>query len=291
MVRIGGSDAAAACGVDPHRSRVMAWAEMTGRAERERTEAMEWGTALQPVVFAELERRGFELVPAPADDLRDPERPWLGGHVDGFVNLEGERGVLEIKTGSWWTGKEWAEKVGAPAGYIVQCHHYLHLTGRPVALLACLVGGQRLETRIVERDDLLLARILELEADFLNHVVSDTPPAPDGSTSTEDAIKTLHPNGDETRVRLTGQSWADLLELRQRREQRAELKRQTAELEQRIKLAMGDATEAVSPYDEVVVRWRNVSRTSLDTKALRETLPTIYGEYATTSTSRRFEVL
>lgn len=37
---IGGSEAAAAAGIDPHRSRVGLWLEKTGRVEREETEAM-----------------------------------------------------------------------------------------------------------------------------------------------------------------------------------------------------------------------------------------------------------
>ena len=93
LEKIGGSEAAAACGVDPHTSRIMLWAEKTGKVEREQSEAMRWGNLLQPVVYAELEAREWEVMPAPDDEGVHPDLPWLTGHVDGYVNVDGERGV------------------------------------------------------------------------------------------------------------------------------------------------------------------------------------------------------
>jgi putative phage-type endonuclease len=288
--RIGGSEAAAACGVDPHRSRIMQWAIKTGRAQAEQTEAMYWGERLQSPVADALMERGWEVMPAPADEGVHPDYPWLVGHVDGYVNIGGERGVLEIKTGSSWTVKDWRDNIGAPIAYVIQCQHYLELTGLDVALLACLVGGQRLETRIVHRDDELIRIMLNLEGTFLDFVARDVPPPPDGSDSAGDAIKALYPEGVDRSVRLMGDDWTAFKELRQRREQLAEVKAQVAELQQRIELAMGDAVEAYSPFDTRVATYRNVSRSQLDTKALRQDHPALADEYTVKQTTRRFTV-
>jgi putative phage-type endonuclease len=288
-VQIGGSEAASACGVDQYRSRVMLWAEKTGRVEREPSEAMRWGNLLEPVVFAELERRGFNVAPGLAETMRDDERPWLTGHPDGFAEIDGEPALLEIKTAGAWAGREWREDAGAPLAYLVQVHHYFELTGYALALLAVLIGGQRLETRVVHRDDAALSLILEQEADFLGYVQRDSPPPPDGSVSAGESLARLYPRSDSSQVvRLDQREWADYKALKARREQLATVERQAAELEQRLKLAMGEAETAISPYDDVCAKWTSYDRTTLDSKALRKALPAIASEYSTTKTLRRF---
>src|SRR6266536_6700739 len=111
--KIGGSEAASACGVDPFRSRIMLWAEKTGRVERPETEAMKWGKLLEPVVFQELERQGYDVMPAPDVEWSHDSFARIVGHVDGFVALDGERAVLEIKTASPFAAHDWHSDAGA----------------------------------------------------------------------------------------------------------------------------------------------------------------------------------
>jgi putative phage-type endonuclease len=286
---IGGSEAAAACGLDPWRSRVMLWAEKTGRIERDDSEPASWGRLLQPVICGELERRGWEVSPAPPDGFRDEERPWMTGHPDGFTEVERVPGVLEVKTAGAWAGREWHEEAGAPLAYLVQLQHYFALTGYDVGLLACLVGGQRLETRVVHRDDTAIGRMIELEAAFLEYVKSDSPPPPDGSASAADALAALYPESRPgSVVRLDKRGWAEYRALKARREQRAAIDRQVAELEQRLKARIGEAEAAISPHDEICARWTSYERTALDTKLLRKSLPHIADQYSETKTLRRF---
>lgn len=288
---LGGSEAAAACGLDPYRSRLALWAEKTGRLVAERTEAMRWGTLLEPVIVAELQERGWEYEPAPAGGLRDDGRPWLVGHPDGFTEWQGWPALLEVKTAGAWAAREWREGAGAPLAYLLQCHHYLELTGYSYALLVCLVGGQRLETRIVNRDDTVIAAMLGLEEAFLDHVRTDEPPPPDGSESAAEALAHLYPHSDASRtVRLDRDGWREWETLKRRREQRTALDRQIAELEQRLKARMGDAETAIGPHDELAARWTSYERTSLDTAALRQEVPSIAAEYETTKTIRRLTI-
>jgi predicted phage-related endonuclease len=284
---IGGSEAASACGVDPYRSRIMLWAEKSGRVEREQAEHMLWGNLLEPVIFAELERRGYEVMPAPADGFREG---WLTGHPDGFIPIDGEAGILEVKTAGAWSAQAWHEEAGAPLPYLMQLHHYFALTSREVGLLACLVGGQRLELRTVERDDAVIARMLELEGEFLDYLKRDEPPPPNGSDSANDALRALYPEGGGGVVRLDKAHWKIKRELDGLREQEEAIKRQKAEREQRLKAFMGDAEEAISPFDTPACKWTAYERTSLDTKALKAARPEVYSEFATTKTLRRFTV-
>jgi putative phage-type endonuclease len=288
---IGGSEAAAACGVDPYRSRVMLWAEKTGRVTRETSEAAHWGTVLQPLIAEELERRGWPTMPAPADGYRDDDRSWLVGHPDGFTEVDGLAAILEIKTAGAWAGRDWNDGGAAPIPYLLQLQHYFELTGYSVGLLACLVAGQRLETRIVYRDDAVIETMLGLEATFRDFVVRDTPPPPDGSESAAAALAALYPASVAGEVvRLTGDEWVEFRTLKARREQRDTIGRQVDELEQRLKARMGDAAEAISPHDEVVARWTSYERTTIDTKALRNQRPDIAAEYSTAKTLRRLTI-
>jgi len=289
---LGGSVAASAAGIDPYRSRVMAWAELTGRVSREPSEAMEWGTRLEPVIDGAMSERGYELLPAPADGFTDPARPWLIGHPDGFAALSGERVVYERKTMGQWAHRANGSGAAVPLPYQAQAQVYMHLTDLPRTLVATLVGGQRLEVGTVERDDRAIAALLERLADFRDHLRRDKPPAPDGSDSARAAVIALFPEAQEAKVyRLTRDEWTLVRELRALREQAATIAEQIQERENVLKLAMGDAEHAISPHDTDALRWTNVRVARVDTTALRAQRPEIAAEYEKVTTTRRFTLL
>src|SRR5205823_9361390 len=107
------------------------------------------------------------------------------------AELGGEAALLDIKTAGQWTAGGWRNDSGAPLRYLLQLRHYFELTGYSVALLAVLIAGQRLETRIVHRDDAVIERMLDLEGEFIEHLRSETMPAPDGSESAGKVLRDL----------------------------------------------------------------------------------------------------
>ena len=294
-VTIGGSSAAAACGIDPRRSRIGLWCELTGRMERRETEAMRWGTLLEPLIVEQLVELGFvsAYTTTSYDDepTTDARHPWLVGHPDGYVQLgeDNEWALLEVKTAGSWSAREWADDA-VPLPYVAQVQTYLHLTGLERALLACLVGGQKLELRTVTRDDRAIARMLALMEEFVGYVERDEPPPPDDSESARDALAALYPGVKGERVRLLGEDWQTYRELVARREQEAAVKAQRVALENRLKARMGDATEAISPWDDVVLRWTPSTRTALDTAKVRAEFPEVYDACKQTTETRRFSV-
>jgi putative phage-type endonuclease len=145
---IGGSDAAAACGVDPFRSRVALFAEKVSGLGREDTEQTLWGKRLEPVIADVLAETGRVILPAPEEGFRHPVRPWMVAHPDAFTEKNGERGIVEIKTAGHWTAAQWHDG-DTPTGYMVQVHHNMAVTGDSWALLACLLAGQQLVIREV----------------------------------------------------------------------------------------------------------------------------------------------
>ena len=286
---LGGSDAAAAAGIDPHRSRIMLWAELTGRVSREPTEAMEWGTRLEPVIDAVMVERGYEVLPAPAEGFSDPERPWLVGHPDGFSPVRAVRAVYERKTMGQWAHRANGSGTAVPLPYQAQAQIYMHLTGLDSALFATLVGGQRLDVGTVARDDTTIAVLLDRMADFREYVRRDRPPPPDGSDSAKAAVIALFPDAQESKMyRLTKGEWELCRELRALKEQVATIEGQIAARENVLKLAMGDAEHAISPHDTDALHWRNVRSARVDTKALRAAHPAIAAEFEKVTTTRRF---
>jgi putative phage-type endonuclease len=288
---IGGSEAAAAAGIDPYRSRTMLWLEKSGRFERPESDAMRWGTLLEPVIRAELARQGFEPS-ATVAELTDSDRPWLRGTPDGFATLRGETALLEIKTVGAFAhrGDQW-DADAIPIAYAAQIQHYLHLTGLGRCLLAVLVGGQRLETREVARDDRAIAGLLALEEQFwTEYLVPDRQP-PVGAHD-RDTVNFLHPTVTPGRVvRLDREHYGLLAELHARRAQLAAIEAQKDELENRLKDFMGDAETALSPNDDEVLRWSSYTARRIDSAALKASRPDVYDAFAVAKPSRRFNVL
>jgi putative phage-type endonuclease len=288
---IGGSEAAAAAGIDPHRSRVALWLEKTGRVERPETEAMRWGTLLEPVIMQELFERGWQVDPYKGD-VGDTERPWLTGHPDGIVYHDDEPGVwlLEVKTVGQWAKREWNGE--PPAAYVAQVQHYLHLTGLNRALLAVLVGGQKLELTTIERNQRAIDLLLMLEEQFYGFLQRDELPPPDGSDSAREAINAYFAEGTPGRAyRFDKDGMSLYRELVTRREQEKAVKVQRVAIENRIKALMGDAEVALSPHDDELIRWPTVSSTRVDVTALRAEHPEIAERFGKTTTTRRFEAL
>jgi putative phage-type endonuclease len=256
---VGGSEAAAACGVNPYESRVMLWARKTGKLPPvQESEAMTWGKRLEQTIFETL-LQDYGMNIWKGGEFRDESRPWMIGHTDAFVrDLDSPATVVDIKTTSGWGSAAWAEG-DAPTQYIVQLHHYMHLTGLDDGLLACLVGGQRLELRHVPRDDRIIDLMLAAEEEFVGFCERDEPPPPVGSDSDAEALRGMFGGGGE-RVRFDKQTLALVAELRERSRQLEVVKRQHAELKQAVQLAMGDAETAVDLNGETVAKWTTYQR-------------------------------
>lgn len=294
---IGGSDAAAAAGIHPHVSRVALWLEKTGRVERRETEAMRWGTALEPLILDALMDRGWALESPLWNDegYRDKERPWLVGHLDSFGTLDPlsadpqSRVVVEVKTANLWAARSWD---GPPLEYVAQCQVYMHLTGLNRALLAVLVGGQRLELHEIDRDERAIRLLLGRLEDFYGYLVRDVPPPPDGSDSSRDALLAMFPQAREgERVRLDASHELTYKTLRTRRRQRDVLDGQITKLENELKAFMGDAETAITRHDAEAVHWRTTHTRRFDVSRFKSDHPALHAEYLAETTTRRFTVV
>jgi predicted phage-related endonuclease len=103
-----------------------------------------------------------------------------------------------------------------------------------------------LDIHRVERDDSLIARLIDLERLFWDYVVSDTPPPADGSVSSYLALRCLYPADDGQSVDFTDDRRLSdaFTELKAIRQSIAEQETVEAQLKQTLQQAMGDASRA-----------------------------------------------
>ncbi|WP_170230195.1 YqaJ viral recombinase family nuclease [Aneurinibacillus danicus] len=286
---ISGSDVGAICGVDKHKSAIAVYLEKIGQdVEREDTEAMHFGRLLEEVVAEEFTRRtGYKLQRCNAI-LQHPEKEWVMGNIDRLI-LEPERGngILEIKTASEYMRKEWEEN-GIPEAYRLQLQWYLYITGLTWGAFAVLIGGNTFHYQIVKRDDELIALSVQICEHFWhNHVLTGIPPLPDGSEAAADLLASMYPEGEADSVTVLPDEAEELItRWEQASRDIEEAEERKREAENRLKALIG--RHEIGITGEHRVSWKNISRRTVDVKALKEKRPEIYEEFIRPTTMRRF---
>ena len=295
---IGGSDAAAAVGLNPYKSQLELWLEKTGRDAQLRkpdpddeTQPIYWGTLLEPIVAAHYTKRTGNRVRRVNAVLRHREIPFMLANIDREVVGNDDVAILECKTAGINGARLWRD--GVPEYVQLQVQHQLAVTGKAAGDVAVLICGQEFQVHRIERDDALIARLIELEARFWRYVETDIPAPADGSDSAASALQCLYPRDtgqtvDFTEDRSLSAAFADLVTVRAEIAGRATLE---AQLKQSIQQAMGEATKAKFETGEVTWK-RSKDGRGLDTEKLLQDQPDLLERYPLTKPgSRRFLIL
>ncbi len=149
MTGIGGSDAAAICGLDPYKTPLRVWAEKTGKIPAaEQNEAMWRGIMLEPVVIAMYRlTTGAPVKQAPM--LRHKAHEFMLAHLDGLIPPtaeDAEPGVLEAKTANSRMARLWddpdADGDRIPQQYMVQVQHNMAVADLPYADVPVLIADE-----------------------------------------------------------------------------------------------------------------------------------------------------
>ncbi|KDR32794.1 YqaJ viral recombinase family protein [Caballeronia zhejiangensis] len=293
---IGGSDAAAAVGLSPYQSMLELWLVKTGRDANlpkpdpdDTTEPVYWGTILEPIVAASYTKQTGNRVRRVNAVLQHPTVPWMLANVDREVLGNRDVQLLECKTAGEFGTRLWRD--GVPEYVTLQVQHQLAVSGKQAADVAVLLCGQKLDVHRIERDDALIARLIELEAAFWRYVEADTPPPADGSESADRSLRCLYPGTggtvDFTDDRRLSSAFADLVAVRAEIESRQSLE---AQLKQIIQQSMGEADRAHFETGSVSFK-RSRDGSGVDLKRLLADHPEVATRYAITKPgSRRFLV-
>ncbi|MHA7881562.1 MAG: YqaJ viral recombinase family nuclease [Saccharospirillum sp.] len=296
---IGGSDAAAAMGINPFQSALELWMDKTGRRPQGLSERvlghrapMYWGNVLEPIIAEQYSRLTGRKVRRVNAILQHPDadKHWMLANLDYAIVGEQEADILECKTAGEFGAKHWRE--GVPDYVQCQVQHQLAVTGKHAADVCVLICGQELQIHRIERDDELIEAVIRLERRFWQQVLSDTPPEPDGSDSAAEALQQLYPQDTGTVLdwQEEPEANAKFSQLVQTRDKLEGLKHQEAQLKQGLQLKMSEATKAM--LAEGHISWkRSKDSLTLNVPKALEAHPELLNQFPQTRKgTRRFLV-
>ncbi len=284
---IGGSDAGTVCGLNPFSSPMKLFYDKTGEnTEEQDSETLRQGRDLEEYVAQRfMEATGLK-VRRSNYMYRSREHPFMIADVDRLVC--GEDAGLECKTASAYSADKWKDG-NIPLHYIMQCFHYMAVTGKRTWYIAAVILGREFVYHKLAWDDGLIAGLVRAEEDFWeNHVAAGVMPNPDGSKTCDEILERyFHTARKASAIKLVGFDE----KLKRREEiltQIAALQKEQSRIEQEVKLYMKDSETAESSGYRV--SWSNVETTRLDAKRMKLERPELYRDYAKQSVSRRFQI-
>lgn len=159
-------------------------------------ERPQWGLALEgPIGQAAAAEEGLTLVKG--GYVTHPRIKGMACSLDFAARFpDGSWGPLECKNVDWlahrrhWTNDE------PPLHVILQLQHQLACTGAARGLVACLVGGNHLETYHYQAAPKTIAAIEQQVGAFWDRVERRQPPPVDGSRVTEQTLQAMFPRRD-----------------------------------------------------------------------------------------------
>jgi putative phage-type endonuclease len=186
MTRLGSGDIAAVLGLDPYKTAFDVWLQKKGMAAlQEQSEAALMGDLLEPVVAQRyaMVNEGVLLRTVPEPLIGD--EPWATATPDRIVsNDTAQEWVLEIKTKSSWTFREFGEAGTdqVPAAILAQVMWQLGIAGMDYADIAVLVDGRRYAQYGVNYDRQIFSSMMEQARQWWErHVVRGEEPKLEGS--------------------------------------------------------------------------------------------------------------
>lgn len=173
---LGGSDIAAIMGYSKFKSPIAVYLDKIGELPPlEDNPRMKAGRIMEPVIaewFAE--DTGLKVWRQNAV-FQDPIHKFMLANIDRW--LPGKNAGLEIKNTSEFCRHEW-EGSQAPTEYVLQCNHYMAVTGADRWYIAVCIGGWDFQWRIIERNEELIQNLIVIERTFWeDHVLVKSPPA------------------------------------------------------------------------------------------------------------------
>ena len=264
---IGGSDAGAICGLNPYSSAIHVYKDKTSEEINDiDNESMRQGRDLEEYVARRfMEETGLKVRKSNMM-YRNKENPFMIADVDRLI--VGKNAGLECKTASAYNADKWKDNA-IPEHYLIQCYHYMAVTGKKEWYIAVLILGEEFKYQKVTWDDEIINNLICIEKQFWKeHVEKGIMPEPDGSEICEEILdKYFHRAKKASAVELQG--FDEKLKRREEVLQLMEkLEKEQKQIEQEIKLFMKDNETAYS--DRYKVSWSNVDSSRIDTKRMKE---------------------
>jgi putative phage-type endonuclease len=244
---IGGSEAAAACGISPWKTIVQLYQEKIGEVpppNLDDNELVLWGGLLEDVIAQEWARRHKQTVHRVNVTKVSPKYPFMLGNIDR--RIVGKREGLEIKNASQWTNEAWGEPSSddVPLYYLTQGVHYMHVYDYDAWNYGVLLGGNQLLSYRVERDSEIERQIIAQEERFWECVTLRRPPPPQKVEDLTRLYKKTH-----GRVTATPEILELVADAREINATMKPLKARLEEIKLQVGAFMGPAGDLFDPVD------------------------------------------
>lgn len=187
----GASDAASICNLNPYCSPLEFYLRATGQYEDERTEEEETrldiGLRLEPVILDLYELREGVEVERNLPMYLSAEVPFMGASLDGRVNKENDKRVVDSKSSNFRMfdesgdddnkfGKEGTDQI--PLYMLFQAQHQMAVMGVERADFPVLVDASGFKIYTVLRNNDLISQIISSEQEMFERIVNGDPPEP-----------------------------------------------------------------------------------------------------------------
>lgn len=207
---IAATDAVILAGVYPGKkgpaSVYLSKVAVLDEGDEEEALAMRLGNLLEPLAIDLVaQERGLHY--APGETVRHATESWIGATPDAFVvrpESLARTGVIEAKAVGRFRLSHWGDELDAVPEYVhVQVQWQMLATGLKTAYVTALLGLEH-RSFVVEHDESLASALVEVCGDFWKkHVLTHTPPEPDGSEDAWKIVKSAFP-----RPKRGGLLWA-----------------------------------------------------------------------------------
>ena len=251
---LNGSELAAALGQSPWQSLFALWSEkVSGIREEIDSEAAEWGTILEGPVLEAYARKSGRKVERwnQLNTVVSPRYDWLRCTPDATqIDDDKGPGTVQIKTTSAYLARDW--KDDPPMHVQIQAQFEAWMMGMSYGTVAALIGGQKLVWHDFDVNMRFINAALKKLAEFWQCVQDQTPPEVDGSESTTNAIKRMYPIDEGGEIELNDEH-QKLVQRKARLAERAKrLDAVKNEVDNRLKVALGDYTTGILPSGQRV---------------------------------------
>lgn len=275
---IGGSSVGKVLGVDPYDSPLDYYSKIVRYMDEKRlpdddeaflkdNEAALWGNLLENAIATEWARRQQVKVIRTSKPRWDKEIPFLVANPDRLV--VGQKRGLEVKNRTAFKMRDY--EAGPLETELLQCAHYMGVFGAERWDLAVLVGGQKLLTFEIKRDEELIGLIRSACVRFwTEHVEPRKPPPP---TRLADLEAYYRRGKAGLSAVVTPQILEALDALKEAKTRAKAVEEEIESFEFTVKGFLLDATDLNSEEGSTLATWRNNrDSTGVDYKALAEFL-------------------
>jgi predicted phage-related endonuclease len=170
----------------------------------------------------------------------------------------------------------------------VQLQWYLFVTGLDWGYFATLIGGNKYREYEVTRDEELIEQLVRLASGFWHEYVLQNIARPvDDSEACKSLLQRLYPTGKDATTLLPEES-EHIETYFVLKEQIKELETALTGVENHFKNLLG--SYEVGTVASYMVKWQNRSRTSVDTKQLKELYPDAYAQCLKQTAFRQFSI-